>query len=68
MSGPYALWHHKHFFEATEEGGTKMTDIVHYALPLGFIGRIMNTLVVKNKLKDIFEHRRVTVDKMFNTK
>jgi ligand-binding SRPBCC domain-containing protein len=32
--GPYALWHHKHFFEATENG-TKMTD-VHYALPLGF--------------------------------
>jgi hypothetical protein len=41
---------------------------VHYALPLGFIGRIMNTLVVKNKLKGIFEHRRITVDKMFNTK
>jgi hypothetical protein len=33
-------------FEATESG-TKMTDVVHYALPLGFIGRIMNTLVVK---------------------
>jgi ligand-binding SRPBCC domain-containing protein len=31
----YALWHHKHFFEATENG-TKMTDVVHYALPLGF--------------------------------
>jgi ligand-binding SRPBCC domain-containing protein len=30
----YALWHHKHF-EATENG-TKMTDVVHYALPLGF--------------------------------
>jgi ligand-binding SRPBCC domain-containing protein len=30
-----ALWHHKHFFEATENG-TKMTDVVHYALPLGF--------------------------------
>jgi hypothetical protein len=29
------------------ESGTKMTDVVHYALPLGFIGRIMNTLVVK---------------------
>jgi ligand-binding SRPBCC domain-containing protein len=67
LSGPYALWHHKHFFEATEDG-TKMTDVVHYALPFGLIGRIMNTLVVKNELKDIFEHRRVTVDKMFNSK
>jgi ligand-binding SRPBCC domain-containing protein len=65
--GPYALWHHKHFFEATENG-TKMTDVVHYALPLGFIGRIMNTLVVKNKLKEIFDYRCVKVDEMFNSK
>jgi ligand-binding SRPBCC domain-containing protein len=67
LAGPYAVWHHKHFFEATDNG-TKMTDVVHYALPLGLIGRVMNTLVVENELKNIFEHRRVTVDKMFNTK
>ena len=65
--GPYSLWHHKHFFEATENG-TKMTDLVHYALPLGFLGRIMNTLVVKNKLKEIFDYRCVKVDEMFNSK
>jgi ligand-binding SRPBCC domain-containing protein len=65
--GPYTLWHHKHFFEPTENG-TKMTDLVHYALPLGFIGRIMNTLVVKNKLKEIFDYRVVKVDEIFNSK
>lgn len=65
--GPYALWHHKHFFEPSGNG-TKMTDVVHYALPLGFIGRIMNTLVVKNKLKEIFDYRVVKVNEMFNSK
>ncbi|UQD56313.1 SRPBCC family protein [Flavobacterium sp. K5-23] len=65
--GPYALWHHKHFFEATEKG-VKMTDLIHYALPLGFIGRIMNTLIVKNKLKAIFEHREKMVNELFNSK
>lgn len=65
--GPYALWHHKHFFEVVENG-VKMTDVVHYALPLGFIGRIMNSLIVKNKLKAIFEHRVLMVDKIFNGK
>ncbi len=65
--GPYTLWHHKHFFEATENG-TKMTDVVHYALPLGFLGRIMNTLVVKNKLNEIFDYRCVKVDEIFNSK
>ena len=67
LFGPYALWHHKHFFEPTENG-TKMTDVVHYALPLGFIGRIINALVVKNKLKDIFNYRVMKVNEIFNSK
>jgi ligand-binding SRPBCC domain-containing protein len=65
--GPYVLWHHKHFFEATENG-TMMTDLVHYALPFGFLGRIMNALVVKNKLKEIFDYREKMVNKIFNSK
>lgn len=65
--GPYALWHHKHFFEP-DGNCVKMTDVVHYALPLGFIGRIMNTLLVKNKLKEIFEYRVKKVDQIFNGK
>jgi len=67
LFGPYALWHHKHFFEPTENG-VKMTDLVHYALPFGFIGRIVNALVVKNKLKEIFEYREQKVNEIFNSK
>jgi ligand-binding SRPBCC domain-containing protein len=63
--GPYSFWHHKHFFEATENG-VKMTDVIHYALPLGFLGRIMNALIVKNKLKEIFDYRFAKVDQIFN--
>lgn len=64
--GPYSLWHHKHFFEVTNQG-VKMTDLVHYGLPLGFLGRIMNTLIVKNKLKKIFEYREKKVNEIFNS-
>ncbi|GIZ08434.1 SRPBCC family protein [Flavobacterium sp. UMI-01] len=63
--GPYTLWHHKHFFETTPQG-VKMTDIVHYALPLGILGRIMNTLVVQSKLKTIFNFREKAVNEIFN--
>jgi ligand-binding SRPBCC domain-containing protein len=45
-----------------------MTDLVHYALPLGYIGRMMNSLVVKKKLQQIFNYRVVAVDKLFNSK
>lgn len=65
--GPYALWHHKHFFEKTEKG-TKMTDVVHYSLPLGILGRIMNTLIVENKLNEIFKFREIKVNEIFNSK
>lgn len=65
--GPYTLWHHKHFFEPTENG-VKMTDLVHYAIPFGFIGRMMNALVVKNKLNEIFEYRANRVNEIFNLK
>jgi ligand-binding SRPBCC domain-containing protein len=65
--GPYSFWHHKHFFEATANG-VKMTDVVHYALPLGFLGRIMNALLVKKKLEEIFDYRFVQVNQLFNSK
>jgi len=58
--GPYSLWHHQHWFEA-KDGGVEMTDIVHYALPLGFLGRIANSLFVKSKLQEIFDYREKVV-------
>ena len=65
--GPYSLWHHKHFFEPSGNG-TKMTDVIHYGLPLGFFGRIMNMLIVENKLKSIFDYRYLKVEEIFSTK
>jgi ligand-binding SRPBCC domain-containing protein len=54
--GPYSLWHHQHHFK-TIEGGVEMTDIVHYKMPLWFLGDIANSLFVKNELKKIFAFR-----------
>lgn len=60
--GPYSLWHHQHWFEQVE-GGVLMTDVVHYALPLGFLGRIAHTLFVRSKLNEIFDYREKVVGK-----
>lgn len=62
--GPYALWHHKHFFKEIP-GGIEMQDVVHYKIPLGPIGKLMNHLYIKNKLKEIFDYRYQTLEKMF---
>jgi ligand-binding SRPBCC domain-containing protein len=65
--GPYALWHHKHFLEKTATG-VRMKDVVHYAIPMGIIGRMMNTIVVRNKLKQIFDYRYQKLEALFNSK
>ena len=65
--GPYALWHHQHHFKEVD-GGVHMTDLVHYAIPYGFIGRLANNLVVKNKLKKVFDFREEAIGHLFGTK
>ena len=62
--GPYSLWHHHHHFK-TIEGGVEMTDIVHYKLPLFFIGDIAHTLFVKAQLQKIFDYRFDAVEQKF---
>lgn len=54
--GPYTLWHHKHMLKEVE-GGVEMTDIIHYKIPLGILGDLMNTIMIKSRLTDIFMFR-----------
>lgn len=63
--GPYQLWHHKHFLKEVP-GGIEMTDIVHYKIPFGAFGRLLNSLFIKKKVKEIFDHRFIKLDELFN--
>ena len=62
--GPYKMWHHEHFVEEIE-GGVIMRDIVTYQPPLGFLGAIMNSIVIKKKLEEIFDYRFKAVEKKY---
>ncbi|MES2062969.1 MAG: SRPBCC family protein [Bacteroidota bacterium] len=62
--GPYALWHHQHHFKEIP-GGVEMTDILHYAIPFGIIGRLTNNVYVGKKVKDIFDYRVKAVEELF---
>ena len=63
--GPYKMWHHEHFFKPTEAGEVIMEDIVSYVVPFGFLGRILNRLVIEKKINEIFNYRREVLIKMF---
>ena len=64
LSGPYKFWHHEHHFKAVD-GGTEMTDILYYSLPLGIMGDIAYALIVKKKVESIFSYRSRKLEDLF---
>ncbi len=64
--GPYAFWHHTHIFEPSE-GGTRITDEVRYAVPLGLIGQAANFIFVRNQLESIFRYRETVIRELFKS-
>ena len=66
LRGPYVLWHHRHTFEAVGSS-TRMVDVVNYRLPLGWIGRAMNRVLVRRDLEVIFDYREKTVKRLLES-
>jgi ligand-binding SRPBCC domain-containing protein len=62
--GPYKLWHHQHFLEATENG-TLMSDIISYQPPFGILGNMANSIMIKKKLEEIFNYRQKKLNELF---
>ncbi len=63
--GPYKMWHHEHIFKEADDGNILMEDIVSYAVPFGYLGRIVNSIIISKKINEIFEYRRIVLEKMF---
>ena len=61
LIGPYRLWHHLHTFESLN-GGTRVCDIVDYAVPGG---RLIEWLFVRRDLDKIFSYRRQQLERVF---
>jgi ligand-binding SRPBCC domain-containing protein len=61
LNGPFASWHHTHrIASANQDGadGTRVTDEVEYALPLGPLGALAQSLVVRRQLNTMFAYRQ----------
>ena len=59
--GPFALWHHQHWFRDLGNGSTEMTDILHYQAPLGPLGTIADWLFVRKQVENIFAEREKAI-------
>lgn len=56
VRGPFAAWSHRHGFEATDDGGTLVTDEIEYRLPFGPVGGLAAP-VVNARLRRAFGYR-----------
>lgn len=61
--GPYRLWRHRHTLEATPRG-TVVKDRVEYALPFGWLGRLVHRFYVRRKLELIFAYRQAALARL----
>jgi len=62
--GPYAFWHHKHFIKEID-GGVEMEDIINYKVPFGILGQLIQPILVKPKLEEIFNYRTEKLERIF---
>ena len=64
--GPYKLWQHQHHLIQMQEG-VLMRDIVTYQPPFGILGALANKLLISKKLNEIFNYRKIVLEKKFGT-
>ena len=62
--GPYRFWHHQHHFREVP-GGVEVRDLVHYALPGGPLGALVDARAVAPRLAAIFDFRERVLEQRF---
>ncbi len=64
LKGPYLFWHHTHSFRQTDSG-TIIGDEVRYVMPFGILGRAVHALLVRRRLRQIFDFRERVIAEIF---
>jgi ligand-binding SRPBCC domain-containing protein len=67
VHGPFAIWNHRHGIVAeAREGlmGTRISDEVEYALPLGPLGSAAHALFVRRQIEATFTYRRQRLEEI----
>ena len=63
IQGPFAYWEHRHLVEPDGESACVLEDRIDYALPLGWLGRLLAGWFVRRKLDRLFAYRhRITAE------
>lgn len=58
------MWHHEHHFREADQG-VLVEDIVHYAIGMGPLGRVLNKLYVRRSVEKMFDFRSQALERLF---
>jgi len=65
VSGPFAVWEHTHSFEPDGPQASWLEDRIEYALPGGYLGRLLGGRMARKRLENLFDYRhRVTAEQI----
>jgi ligand-binding SRPBCC domain-containing protein len=64
VRGAFKRFDHDHFFESTSRDGTKMRDLFDYSSPLGFLGKIADTLFLCAYMRRLLEERNEIIKRI----
>lgn len=54
--GPFKRWWHEHRFEVCGQQ-TRMTDLIHFEAPFGFLGRAVERLILEKYILNLISER-----------
>ena len=54
--GPFNFWSHEVCL-TEEQNGILLEDIIFYAMPIGWLGQFINSVLIASKLEQIFDNR-----------
>ncbi|MFC7165286.1 SRPBCC family protein [Halospeciosus flavus] len=57
VDGPFAEMVHEHYFERISANRTRMTDEFQFSSPVGILGTVVDTLVLRRYLRALLEGR-----------
>jgi ligand-binding SRPBCC domain-containing protein len=63
LRGPYARWEHSHRF-SPDGDATIVEDDVTYALPFGLLGDLVGPVLVRPRLRSIFDYRSAAIRRL----
>jgi ligand-binding SRPBCC domain-containing protein len=59
VSGPFRFWRHRHLI-TPHANGALLRDEIEYEPPFGFVGQLVEPLLITPRLKKLFDYRHAT--------